>query len=215
MILNGQRPPRTCLSRSLILSNLANKMSPATRNRIDYTSGLRYHQWANLNNHAMRSGIVNLRAELQNYGICGTAQSLRLFSGTTSPELLDYLDLVEPRHRESAPSLMPDGVAESQGRPLLFFVNHSRLAQAADEQRSQLDHLRRSLACRGDRAYLAVVRSGTLDVVPVSLGERSPDWEPYRAGTNEALTFFSRLAHGKYDGKGRSDPPRFCLQEDV
>jgi hypothetical protein len=136
-------------------------------------------------------------AELRQYGI--EAPVVRRFEGATAPELLEYLDLVEPRKREV---LRPDGVAESQGRPLLFFVDHSNPALAANERDGKLKELRRSLACRGERSYLAVVLPGQIKVIPVSLSDRMPEWKVYRAGTWEALTFFSRLALGKYDGPG-------------
>jgi endonuclease YncB( thermonuclease family) len=145
---------------------------------------------------------MKLKAELQNYGI--SSRSTRLLSNSASPELLDYLDLVGSDGSGSSEScnILPDGVAESQGRPLLFFVNESRLAQTPKEQDQQLNTLRRKLACRGDRAYLARIRPGELAVVPVSLDDRTPDWKRYARDTSEALTFFSRLAHGHYDGEG-------------
>jgi hypothetical protein len=140
---------------------------------------------------------MNLKTELQNYGVTG--RNTRLFRGDASLELLDYLDLVESR----APvDFLPDGVAESQGRPLLFIVNESRLSQIPGEQDKQMSKLRRKLACRGDRAYLARIRPGELYVVPVSLDEQTPEWQRYTPGTSEALSFFSRLANGHYDGKG-------------
>jgi hypothetical protein len=148
------------------------------------------------------AGTLNLRAEIQSYGI--SSHSFLDLGGEVSPGLLDYLDLlqrVEDR-RSQTDSLLPDGIAESQGRPLLFIVNESRLAQTPSEQDLQLKTLRRKLACRGDRAYLARIRPGELAVVPVSLDERTPEWELFSSGTPEALTFFSRLAHGKYDGEG-------------
>jgi len=46
------------------------------------------------------------------------------------------------------------------------------------------------------------IRPSELAVVPVSLDERTPEWKRYTAGTPEALTFFSRLALGHYDGEG-------------
>jgi SAM-dependent methyltransferase len=134
---------------------------------------------------------MNLKAELENYGITNT----RLFGDSAKPELLDYLDLVEPRESSG---LLPDGVAESQGRPLLFFVNESRLTQTTAEQDKNYAELRRKLACRGDRAYLARIRPGELKVVPVSLDDRMPEWQIYNRDTPEALTFFTRLAHGHY-----------------
>jgi hypothetical protein len=145
---------------------------------------------------------MKLKVELQNYGI--SSRSTRLLGNPASPELLDYLDLVGSDGDGSSRSgeILPDGVAESQGRPLLFFVNESRLAQTPEEQDQQLNILRRKLACRGDRAYLARIRSGELAVVPVSLDDRTPDWKRYTPETPEALTFFSRLANGHYDGEG-------------
>ena len=76
---------------------------------------------------------MNLTAELQQYGIEST--SVRTFGGSAAPELLDYLDLVEPRKPEA---LRPNGVAESQGRPLLFFVDESGPASTAGEQETKL-----------------------------------------------------------------------------
>jgi len=138
---------------------------------------------------------MNLKSELQNYGIA----NFRLFGDSAKPELLDYLDLVEPR---KSAELLPDGVAESQDKPLLFFVNESRLSQTPAEQDKKCDELRHKLACRGDRAFLARIRPGELAVVPVSLDDKTPEWVRYTPGTPEALTFFSRLAHGHYDGQG-------------
>ncbi|HEY6170211.1 MAG TPA: N-6 DNA methylase [Verrucomicrobiae bacterium] len=151
---------------------------------------------------------MNLNAELQNYGV--TSRSIRTFRDTAQSELLEYLDLVGPR---ASGDLSPDGVAESQGRPLLFFVNESRLAQAASQKETQLQHLRRTLACRGDRAYLARVRPGELLVSPVSLADRKANWEPYEAGSGKALMFFSRLALGHFDGKDKPDDADFVFKQ--
>jgi hypothetical protein len=134
---------------------------------------------------------MNLKSELQNYGIT----NVQLLGDSAKPELLDYLDLLGPR---GTSELLPDGVAENQGRPLLFFVNESQMALAASDQDKNYSELRRKLACRGDRAYLARIRPGELKVVPVSLDEQMPEWQIYNTNTPEALTFFTRLAHGHY-----------------
>lgn len=42
---------------------------------------------------------MNFKAELQKYGISGT--SIRTFDTTSAPELLDYLDLTQPREQEA------------------------------------------------------------------------------------------------------------------
>ena len=142
---------------------------------------------------------MDIESQLRSYGVTGRICSLQ---NSPAPDLLEYLDLVEPRRHHR---LLPDGVAESRGKPLLFFVNESRLSLGPDEIRGREDDLRdlrRVLACRGERAYLARVLPGELKVVPVSLDERTPEWKVYREGTSEALTFFSRLVLGKYDGHG-------------
>lgn len=148
-------------------------------------------------------GTLNLRAEVQSYGV--SSRSFHDLAGSASSGLLNYLDLFhwDDDNQAETGDLRPDGVAESQGRPLLFIVNESRLAQTPKEQDQQLNVLRHNLACRGDRAYLARIRPGELSVVPVSLDDKTPAWKQYTPGTPEALTFFSRLAQGHYDGEDK------------
>ncbi|MBU2536337.1 MAG: N-6 DNA methylase, partial [Chloroflexi bacterium] len=154
---------------------------------------------------------LKLRGELQNYGM--NSSSIRLFSDPPSPELLDYLDLIETKKPDDQKGVLPDGVAESQGRPLLFFVNESRLSLSPEEKEDKFGHLRRILACRGDRAYLARVRPGELSVIPVSLADRTPKWKLYHARSGDAMTFFSRLAQGQFDGEGEPDKADFVFSE--
>src|SRR4051794_14714419 len=107
---------------------------------------------------------MNLPDELSSYGIDSRSKSVRFFKrGGATPELIDYLDLIEPQGPLAQRLIPPDGVVENQNRPLLFFVNEGRLAEPPDERRQQIHDLRRALACRGDRAYLAIIRPGTLD----------------------------------------------------
>jgi hypothetical protein len=143
------------------------------------------------------TAIAKVKTELSHYGIDSRGEGVRWFGGNATPDALDYLDLVEPSGSKQPDDVMPDGVAENQGRPLLFFVNAGRLAHRPGAREAQLKRLRRVLGCRGDRAYLAVVRPGALDVTPVSLADRTPDWQTYERGSTKALTFFSRLALGR------------------
>lgn len=154
---------------------------------------------------------LKLRGELQNYGM--NSSSIRLFSDPPSPELLDYLDLIETKKPDDQKGVLPDGVAESQGRPLLFFVNESRLSISPEIKEAEFGQLRRILACRGDRAYLARVRPGELLVIPVSLSDTMPEWKLYHASSSEAITFFSRLAQGRFDGEGEPDEADFVFKE--
>ena len=154
------------------------------------------------------SGTLDLKTELPKYGL--TESNIRLFDTPESPDLLDYLDLTKRRQQKE---LSPDGVAESQGRPLLFFVNESQLSIPPEEKEAEFGNLSRILACRGDRAYLARVRPGELLVIPVSLSDITPEWKLYRASSGEAITFFSRLAQGYFDGEGEPGEADFVFRE--
>lgn len=156
---------------------------------------------------------MNLQTELPNYGINSRRSTVRWFHGKVTPDALDYLDLVEPRGTKQPDEVMPDGVAENQGRPLLFFVSATHLARSPNEQGKQLKTLRRTLGCRGDRAYLAVVRSGALDVTPVSLADHTPEWQIYKRGSSKALTFFSRLALGRCDELEEGEDNEFLFNQ--
>jgi len=135
--------------------------------------------------------------ELSEYGV--PSHSIQLLTEGASPHLIEYLDLVEPRGNHA---LMPDGVVESQGRPLLFVVDEGKLALSSQEQETAYQRLRHVLACRGQRAYLARLRPGQLSVVPVKVTDRKLHWKTYSAGSDEALSFFPRLTLGHYDGPG-------------
>jgi SAM-dependent methyltransferase len=126
-----------------------------------------------------------------------------------SPSQINYLDLIEPPDGSSiATSLRPDTVAEVQGKPVLFVVSESKLADSPTVQQRQLSTLSLGLACRGDDVFLARIRPGELLVERASLVHRKPDWRVYRAGSREALTFFSRLAQGDEDLQSASRPGR-------
>ena len=142
---------------------------------------------------------INPVSELSRYGI--GRESVLFFKEKATPAQLDYIDLIEPQGPLADRLVRPDGVVENQERPLLFFVDQGRLAKPPEEQRQQVTDLRRALACRGDRAYLAIIRPGTLDVIPVSLKDQTPDWRPFtvKGDTPEAITFFSRLALGTFE----------------
>jgi len=155
-------------------------------------------------------GALDLKQELQYYGVA--SQNIRLFTESTSPDLLEYLDLVEPRRPDRQNEPLLDGVAESQSRPLLFFVNESRLLLSPGEEKIKYHDLRRILACRGDPSYLARVRPGELLVTPVHLSERTSEWRLYKAKSDEAPMFFSRLAQGRYDGTGEPNEANYVFK---
>jgi SAM-dependent methyltransferase len=139
------------------------------------------------------------------YGV--PSKNIRLFGRDPSPDLQDYLSLDRLR-RENHPA--PDGVAEYQGRPLLYFVDEQRLADESrapqgnlygEEEPGDLRTIFRQIACRGERAYLARVESGRVRVAPVSAAQREPNWTPYTPGSTAGKCLFSRLALGVTAGE--------------
>ena len=148
-----------------------------------------------------------IREELEAYGI--DQRSIRLFGRENpGPDLQDYLALNALRYKNGA---APDGVAEYQGHPVLYFVDEQRLTKKLpprpgtlfpiDEEPAELPVMFRQLACRGERVYLARIKPGGLLVAPVSPTEGKPNWVEYRHGSTEGRCLFSRLAFGLTAGE--------------
>jgi hypothetical protein len=135
-----------------------------------------------------------LLEELKSYGVA--EGNTRLFTGGADPDQQDYLDLISAR--QSAPD-SPDGVAEAQGRPILYFVDETRLTATNRPLGVLIDGVRRRLACRGESAYLARVEPGRIRVAPVAFEDVEVHWTPYSSSTVEGRTLFSRLVNGLVD----------------
>ncbi|MGJ5814515.1 N-6 DNA methylase [Paludibaculum fermentans] len=109
---------------------------------------------------------------------------------------LDYLDLF--RRRNSL--VLPDAVAEFQGRPLLYMVNGGTL------DRQAILGLQRMLANRGDHACLGVVKPGTLDVYPINLNPQAlaqADLKTVLLTDDGAAGFFQSLATRNFELPGQ------------
>jgi hypothetical protein len=163
-------------------------------------------------------GIVSsnlLRRELAAYGV----QNPTILDDVTDPEIVDYLDLVPGAGGRAVKAttieedILPDAVAESQGRPLLYVINKSHLSVDQSQSEIQLRQLCRSLGSRGDRTYLAILEPGQLTVMPVALTPDLPEMEVFRAGSEEALTFFSRLSLGDYHANGEPSSGDYVYHE--
>ncbi|AWM41775.1 N-6 DNA Methylase [Gemmata obscuriglobus] len=144
-----------------------------------------------------------LRDELLGYGVA--EDNVRIFGQQVpSPDLQDYLTLNSLR-RKNRPS--PDGVAEYQGRPVLYFVDEQRLGQQSPknnlfhDEPDEIPIIFRQLACRGERVYLARIDLGKITVAPVSLTDKTPNWVEYTPGSTEGRSLFSRLAFGMAEGE--------------
>jgi methylase of polypeptide subunit release factors len=138
--------------------------------------------------------------------------NVKLFRSNPEPELLDYLDLC-PAHDDQGTNVLPNGVAESRERPLLYFITNNSLSTDARRQRDQLGRLRRTLGSRGERAFLAVVEPGLVRVIPVSLDSRRQDWKEFRPDTPGARGLFARMALGDYEPEGTPAEPDYVYEE--
>lgn len=118
------------------------------------------------------------------------------------PSQLDYLDLLP---KPGAP-LLPDAVAEFQGKPLLYFVDDIDEAGKSHLQPVQIHDLQRLLANRSEHACLGVVRPGSLNVYPINIDRRAieqADFRTIKIAEPNAPTFFQSLATGAFDLAGR------------
>lgn len=131
---------------------------------------------------------------LSDYG--ADPKHVRLFDGPPEPGHQDYLDLVASR--KVGPD-SPDGVAEAQGRPVLYFIDESRLASTHRPVEDLVNGARGRLACRGEKAYLARVQPGRVLVAPVAFEDINVTWDVYTSGSTEGRTLFSRLVNGVVD----------------
>lgn len=108
----------------------------------------------------------------------------------SDPRLLRYADLV----RGKAEPLV-DGVVEQQTRALLYVVDAARLQ---GDFAPRIDALQRTLAMRGDPAWLGILRLGRLDIYATDLLP-NPDAEParYTSESASAAALLPRLAQGE------------------
>jgi hypothetical protein len=142
---------------------------------------------------------------------CGVPeQNIRQFTRQPDTNLLNYLDLC-PAHADSMHKVLPEGVVENRGQPLLFYVHHNRLSADSNIRQGQGAQLMRALASRGERAFLAVIKPGVVHVAPVALGQREPSWTPFKPGTPTARVMFPKMALGELES--RSAPKDYVYQE--
>src|ERR1700693_207482 len=120
--------------------------------------------------------------------------------GEPSPAHLDYIDLLPGKHPRG--TVLPDAVAEFQGRALLYLVDGS----GPNVTPEHIDRLQQLLANRGEHACLGIVRPGSLDVYPINLDRnalKNANFKAVSVSSNQAPTFFQCLATGTYELDGR------------
>ncbi len=113
---------------------------------------------------------------------------------TSIPAQIQYLDLL-PSPDASIDALLPQAVAEFQGRAVMYFLDESNQRY----EREQIQALQQRLANRGDHAVLAVARPGDLTLYPINLDSTQlleDRWECVKATQDDAPFLFQGLACG-------------------
>jgi len=116
---------------------------------------------------------------------------------------IDYLDL--DRQRASA-VLLPDAVAEYQGRPVMYLLDAAGEKPLSTGDGEAIRDLQQLLANRSEQACLGIVRAGCLEVYPINLDrERLERTAPRIVAVQspQAPTFFQSLATGAFRPDGQ------------
>ena len=140
-----------------------------------------------------------LEKECRNYGF----PPLITLDGEPGPEQLSYLDLLRARRAaaKSKTLVLPEAVAEFQGRPLLYLVDGSTKTVPG----LQLRKVQQLLANRGEHAWVAVVQPGQMTVYPINLDPAQLDEASPKIITvadPESPLFFQSLASSTHSGTG-------------
>jgi hypothetical protein len=125
---------------------------------------------------------------------------------------LEYLDLLP---KAGGPQLLPDAVAEFQGRPLLYLVDDVDEDGKPRLQPVQIRDLQTLLANRSEHACLGVVRPGSLDVYPINIDREAiakANFRTIKIADPSAPTFFQSLATGTFDLEGSPDQADYVYE---
>ena len=122
--------------------------------------------------------------------------------GEPRPEQLRYLDLLHARKAARTKAwILPDAVAEFQGRPLLYLLDGSSKVGTGVEIRD----LQLRLANRGEHAWMAVVQPGQMTIYPINLDPAQLDSakpEIITVADPRCPFFFESLASGTHSLRG-------------
>lgn len=116
--------------------------------------------------------VIALAEAVRNLGV--PDEAFVNFQQPPSARHIRYLDLVhKPAAGPNGPTeLLPDGVVEASGKPAVYVIRKHAFG-GNGSVKNQLADLTRTLACRADAAYLAVIEPGSTTVYRLAF---------YRAG---------------------------------
>lgn len=136
---------------------------------------------------------------------------LIVLDGQQTAEHLNYLDLMLGR---ADAGLMPQAVAEFQGRPALYIVDGMRGDGDQSPTDAAMRELGRLLANRSEHAALGIVRPGELTLYPVNLNLAELNAAPpvvYNLADPHAPMLFQSLATGSVSLVGQAKAPDYVF----
>lgn len=108
--------------------------------------------------------------------------------------VLRYVDLLGG---ELSPAIV-EAVVESQSQPLLYVITSDRLAGANRVDSDQIAELRRTLAMRGEPAWLGILRPGRLDIYSTDLQpDEAVQGVVFDSDKQDSISVIPRLASGE------------------
>ena len=124
-------------------------------------------------------------------------------NGAATASHLEYLDLLS---KQTDANVLPDAVAEFQGRPLIYLIDGFDEEGKPQLLSSQIQDLQMLLANRSEHACLGISRPGSLDIYPINIDRgvlAKADFQTIHIAKPGSETFFQSLATGTFDIPGR------------
>lgn len=106
----------------------------------------------------MNSKMIN---SLKKFG--ATSKEILLFN-SSDYRTINYVSLIDAATQNP----LPEGVIETDGRPMMFFMDNTNLAKDPLVKTEQICTAVNILSCRGESTSLAVVSHGELTIYPIN-----------------------------------------------
>lgn len=148
---------------------------------------------------------MDIRKNIEEYG----CNDVVVLGEEPTSRHLEYLDLLGESDRQRP---VVDAVAEFQSRPLLYIVSEGR---ARNVDSGAILELQQALANRGERAYLAFLAPGELNVYPVNLARKVLEQGEHRTvryNDPNAGQFFQSVATGTFSLQGQPATADFVFR---
>ena len=155
------------------------------------------------------SSVSRLERETKAFG----CPELITLDGPQTDAHLNYLDLMKAQDETT---LLPNAVAEFQGRPLLYLLDDLESGPGPSLIDQRAHGLCQLLANRSEHALLGIVRPGELTLYPINLNRAVLQDAPsvtLSVISPDAPWFFQRLATGSYTIEGQAQSPDYVFDE--